>query len=284
MNRRPDLFTSLVRAKQELNGGVLPAMTPIAEELHAIIDPAFAIGMGALAEDTEMGLRCPVRGCGRWFRHLTPHLNAAHSGIGGADGIKHALSIPHNAPLVSQNSRVSANRPPGRRPSERKFSQEESLRGAAHRAASHRTIGARNLRNECEAQLAQRVLAVRDRIGRLPNYSDVLAHDPRLVDAALTVYGGWTTFAAAFGIKLRRRPADPANKEDVLVMLRAWYDEHGSLPDYDTVRRFSMIPAGVTMRALGTISWAVAMRRAATALGIRGGRYGLPERHDEAAD
>ena len=39
-----DLYTSLVRAKQELNDGVLPPMTPVPENVQHFIDPAFTPG------------------------------------------------------------------------------------------------------------------------------------------------------------------------------------------------------------------------------------------------
>ena len=59
-----DLYTSLIRAKQELNDGVLPPMTPVPENVQHFIDPAFTPGLGALEEDPEKGLRCPVKGWG----------------------------------------------------------------------------------------------------------------------------------------------------------------------------------------------------------------------------
>lgn len=70
-----DLYTSLVRAKQELNGGV-PPLTPLTEEAKKYMDPDLVPGMGILNEDDDKGLQCPVEGCGKWYSRLDAHLRS----------------------------------------------------------------------------------------------------------------------------------------------------------------------------------------------------------------
>lgn len=274
-----DLYTSLVRAKQELNGGVLPAMTPIPEKLHAIIDPAFTIGMGALMEDPEKGLRCPVRGCGKWKRNLTTHANALHADIGGAAGIKKALSIPHNAAMVSSGFRESLSVHARRLRATTAFGSAPPSRARllhAQRTCNRNrsTVGMRNLRNRCEAQMVQRMLAVRDRIGRTPSSTEVAAFDKDLYQAARYVYGSWAGAMAAFGLKAvpNGRPPWADGKDRVLESLRCWYDEHGALPTSKSSRYQTQTPllpsTGTILKYLSTESWSVAMARATTALGI----------------
>ena len=163
-----NLYTSLVRLKQEMNNGVIPVMTPIPEKIQDVIDPAFTIGMGALYEDAEKGLRCPVRGCGVYRHVLTKHLDSGHRELGGASGIKDLLSIPHTARLVSRLTHarlaLARERKPsgGIRPATKQQSANRSLRKRAGRSMSRSraTVGAKNLRAACEAQVAHKLIAL----------------------------------------------------------------------------------------------------------------------------
>jgi len=70
------LYTSLVMAKQALNGGHLPPMTPVPERLHHIINPEYVPGLGALRIATA------------WMRSLA----CAECGgtvVEGCEGIMH---------------------------------------------------------------------------------------------------------------------------------------------------------------------------------------------------
>lgn len=289
-----DLYTTLVRAKQELNGGVLPAMTPIPENAQNIIDPAFTPGLGALEEHPEKGLRCPVRGCGKWTHRLGDHLGKKHGDIGGARAVKYALSIPMGAPLASSRYRdgcrsrtrrlidTGVTRPPMRTPA---WNDPVARAANARRAGRNGTgtVGFRNLRNSCAAQLIQRLLAVRDRIGRTPSAREATQHDGTLVKLAQNLYGSWNGLVAAAGLVgrptgNRDRAADRAH---VLVMLREWCAVHGSLPTRRQVATPTSAPLlpsyKAVLRAFECESYPEAMRRAAALLNIYGGRYGLPE-------
>src|SRR5690606_35849901 len=83
------LYTSLSRAKAEINNGELPPMEPLGDKERRLINPKFLIngGKGGIVKHPTKGLRCPVRGCGRWYHHRGRHGGKSHPEIGGADGL-----------------------------------------------------------------------------------------------------------------------------------------------------------------------------------------------------
>lgn len=298
-----DLYTSLVRAKEELNGGALPVMTPIPEDAQSVIDPRFTIGLGALMEDPEKGLRCPVRGCGRFFHRLTTHLNNSHPDAGGAVGVCRLLSIPVSTPLASK--RLSSKhretclrtRAQGKLSTPRSAASRRALackRNLAKRrkgfAEYQRSMATRNFKNTCDAQLRSRLLAVYDKIGRSPSYNEGLLLDPSLVRAAERVYGTWNNFKAMVGLDAAPRGSgggrNALSAAQVTEAFRAWFAEHGSLPSSDQVnkRLTPIVPTyRATCRALGVKSWDEAMRVVASLLDVRGGRYGIDSSKRSAA-
>lgn len=295
-----DLYTSLVRAKQELNGGVLPAMTPIPENVRHFIDPDFTPGLGALEEDPEKGLRCPVRGCGRYFRLLGAHLDVSHADVGGQVGIRHALSLPpskRSAPLVSRSyseRRASIARAFGAGRNLIRASPEAGARGGRRggrvSGAVRRSVCLKNLRNACEAQMVQRLLSVQDKIGRTPSKREAIAITGSQVLAhhAVQLYGSWNGFLSFAGQRIRTQNKDKYDRASVLTAFSEWYNAHGSLPTWTEAKsphRTPWLPSvAATQRRMGTTSWPEAMRMVASALGIRGGRYGVPLPEAEAAD
>ena len=316
-----ELYTSLSRAKQILmatrdwrgEGAPPPpvAMTPVPEKVRHIINPEYTIGLGALREcgtieedgkkfpcpecrgETceERGLQCPA--CGEWGHTLKKHIRAAHSDIGGVDAIKQALSIPYGASLTSRRTRAVFRQ----RAAERVASgvtrggDMELVRNATHRSVvrarrshSRASVGLKNLRNTCEKQVLQRIVAVESKIGRSPTYAEAQLADPGLAQAAVTIFGTWNNAVAQAGLRPTRiRGWD---KTMVLEALRTWYDAHARLPTVSDVERPSSTPLlphrRTMMDALEVDSWPEAMRKAAAMLGIRGGRYGLPERQKAA--
>lgn len=295
------LYTSLVRLKQAMNGGALPPMTPVPESVHHLIDPAFVPGLGALAEDPEKGLRCPVRGCGEWLQSLGQHAAWKHKDIGGANGIRDALSIPRTAPLVSQTTRsrlVAANArqaAEGKRrtlqgqPEHLRSSRSRAKRTAANRAAKN-TVGFLNLLDSCEAQTANKLIDLQNSLGRSPSKKDaVTVLGPYLIHRIVRVFGSWNSAKAQLGLEVMQRYRR-YTVDEVLAMLQAYYDVHGRLPSAHAVSRRRTDPVlprrKPMMRALDEPTWYDCMRKAARMLGIRDGRYGLQpfEQPSEAAD
>jgi hypothetical protein len=289
-----DLYTSLVRAKQELNGGVLPAMTPIPEKLHAIFDPDFTIGMGAVMEDPEKGLRCPVRGCGKYFGNLTQHLNRTHAVLGGAVAVKRALDIQPRAVLRSKRMQEMSRTQMLARWTAGEFSKERSRelsrqlreKPPANKGKKLRTVGLRNFSNSCEAQLVQRILAARDRIGRIPSSHELrIMGESALCASIERIYGSWDSFMGQVNLRVQYGPRSSRTsgprpriaRDAVIEAYRAWYEEHGSLPSRDTAhnpRRTPKIPVPkVVLRALNAESWPEAMESVAAFLGVPPGRY-----------
>lgn len=257
-----ELYTSLSRLKMAMNGGVLPPMTPLTPEAKQYIDPAFTIGMGAL-EEGDRGLRCPVRGCGEYFHRLAVHLNSAHKSIGGASGLKRALSIPPKAGLVSRrvremySHRAADLRRDGKlrsHPSRHEpRSRERVARCAESRRASSASMGTRNLRNVCDAQIVSRITDLAHKLGRTPSWNDV----PRdLSHWAVKVYGSWNRAVAEAGLRARKIGH---TKDDIYDAMEAWVERHGRLPnatELDSPERTPLVPGRVTiLKALGVTSW-----------------------------
>lgn len=284
-----ELYTSLVRAKQELNGGTLPAMTPVPERVHHIIDPDLTVGMGALTEDPDKGLQCPVRGCGRWLVNLRQHLNGSHADVGGAKGVLRALSIPENVPLKPRAAREKQAEVMRRNIDTGKIDPMEGVRLSAEKRSAYykrgrrtkrATTGTRNLTNTCEAQIAQRILLVAEKVGRSPSMKEAVALDPPLRSAAIRVYGSWNAAKAAVGLKTYDGSGGKASagwgygRSDVLEMLGEFYRAHGRLPTVSEGRsptRTPVIPSRPTIiKHLKADSWRDAMDKVETALIARG--------------
>ena len=283
------LYTSLTRLKMAMNDGSLPPMTPLTQKALAVLDPASTPGMGALTEDADRGLKCPVIGCDAWRHGLTAHIDSAHPDVGSA-GVKRLLEIPPTARLVSLS--LSAQRSSS---APRSNVGAIRLRGAGLRqrvAKTARTrksnaqlMGTRNLRDTCEAQLRHKLIDLQHKIGRSPSENDARAElGEGFVGKVARVYGSWNATKAHFGLQQyskRTGKSGEYSRQSVLEGLSAYHEAHGTLPRYEHARnpaRAPIIPAIPTiLKALGTTSWPEAMRRAASLLNIYGGRYGLPE-------
>ncbi len=272
------LYTTLVMVKRSLNDGRLPPMTPIPEEIRHIINPENVPGLGALNEDDEKGVQCPV--CGGWFHTLTLHLNRTHQDEGGAKGIKRALGLPPGVALISNDHRkkmrkvalasgCAANLRPTRKG--RRTKRRPSGRGKL-------TTSERNFKNTCHAQIGHRLCDLHNRLGRSPSMSEAKALDPGLGPACIVIYGTWDAAKAMHGIGAvtRRGQSTPQHSRgSVMASISAWVEANGRLPGSGDVRlTLPMLPEYATiLKYLKADSWKGAMRKAAVSLGIYHYRY-----------
>lgn len=317
-----DLYTSLSRAKQILmatrdwrgDGPPPPpvSMTPVPESVRHIIRPEYTIGLGALRECgvveeegrkapcpecrsidgcEQRGLQCPI--CGEWFDRLSLHLNKGHKDVGGAVAVHRALQIPTSAKLASHRFKAE------HRAKAERMKRDGRLKNIADNprrqtgratkkmvqaaSSARASMGVKNLRNACDAQIKQRLAAIYERVGRSPTLNEAAAIDQGAVSAAQRIYGSWNNAKAQLGWDVFERHAWRRGKVDwereaVVEALSAWYEEHGALPrstDAQKPNRTPLIPAPATIiRAMGGGTWVSAMDRAADTLGIYGGRYG----------
>lgn len=274
-----ELYTSLTRLKQSLNGGELPPMTPLTEEAKKLIDPAFVEGMGGLIEDEKKGLRCPVRGCGKWTHSLSMHWRRRHFlTIGPVGVLRDILEIP-GVPLLSRHARArykaaSINRRPPRPCKANSHSVSAVKKRGAARVANARSMNHRNGRKVCDKQMAERYMAVRGKVGREPTRTDADIHDPGLSWAALEYYGGWNAFRSTISDRISKRGY---TVDDILVSMRSYWDCHGRLPELPQVRdpdRRPLIPsAGAILKTLEMTSWPKAMSHVAWLLGVQDPNY-----------
>lgn len=302
-----ELYTSLTRLKQAMNGGRMPPMTPVPAAVHHIIDPAFTIGLGALSEDPDSGLRCPVRGCGIYRHALQLHIDTAHRAIGGAAAVKRALGIPQSAPLISAKRRedvrqtvrpnfgrlLEARRstgldaPAAVRANAVKASQIRAERTRSGEIPDSRlTVGRANAKNRCPAQITHAIQDLANELGRTPTFAEFLKKYPDARAALKRAFGTWNSALAqcelALNLKHPRYGRGEIAKTAVLAALSAWHSIHGDLPTEAESKRGDRTPylphPATMMHAMGCNSHTEAMRRAAALLDIHGGRYGLPIR------
>jgi hypothetical protein len=295
-----ELYTSLTRLKMAMNGGALPPMTPPTQDALALFDPAFFPGMGALNEDAERGVQCPVRGCGRWFQNLGAHWARGHPSIGGVAVLRRVLSLPHRAPLASAKFRLAHAEQMKARIAAGYVAplclKHERGQPGRRKTVSTYSVGTRNLRDRCVAQLTHRIQDVAHTIGRSPSQDEfkivVGTGAGGLVQEITRVFGSWNAAKAHCGLLVcsagRTRDKAPRTREYVLDVLASWHEQHGELPTtsqaYGAGGVAPVLPAYKTiLRALHAPTWMDAMERAASLLNIYGGRYGLPEKQPKVA-
>ena len=287
----PDLYTSLTRLKMALNGGQMPPMTPIPEGAQGIIDPSFTPGLGALHEDPALGLRCPVRDCGRYMHQLGVHIAHHHRSIGGVAAVKRLLDIPKSVGLISTVARdmAGAKMRRQRRTDPRLATAKEVLASAREQARrrspsmgarSRATMAERNLRDRCIAQLSHRLIDTTHRIGRVPTADEYITfHGQAEAGEIRRTFGTWNNFLAQCGVAGRGYRKQIA-LSDVLDSLAAWYAVHGELPSSHAANLGNVTPLLPNYKTILSVfdaaSWTEAMRQAAALLSIQGGRYGLP--------
>lgn len=273
--RRNELYTSVLHLKRVLAGRATAAFVPVSAHF---IDPDCVPGMGALNEDADGRLQCPVRGCRKYFLHLSLHLNREHRNVGGAAGVREALGIPARVGLLSATARIAcgggdASHLRGRYPG----------RGAPKGRARPMSAMAKNMNDICAAQLQEKLSALAIQLGRRVTSRDFASHyGERALSAVKRTFGTWNNAKAIIGLQRRARGGDrpTVGRNLVLESMRTWYDAHGDLPsshDVEKAERLPMLPCERTIKkALGVTTWHGAMRSVIEALGITSARYGEP--------
>lgn len=271
-----ELYTSLVRAKMALNGGEAPPMTPLSEVARRVLDPAFTPGEGALEEDAAEGLRCPVRGCGGYFHNLGVHLTMKHGDIGGAAMVRKLLSVPKTASLASSSVRQKLS-VSGSRWSEASRARmlkdkpwERTKRGTGTRRPTGTSTNLRNFRNQCMAQIGNRLVDLHATLGRSPTQEEAKASgNGDLILACINLWGSWEDAKTFWGMD--SRSIAKHSRESVLSALSAFCEENGTLPYWAEDNRTPLLPPRhIILYHMKARSWPTAMMVAATALGYIG--------------
>lgn len=302
-----DLYTTMTGFKMAARNrsGQSPSMTPLTREARAVLDASRVDGMGGLKEDAADGLYCPVFGCTHRSHLLKRHADRHHKDLGGAAGLKRLLDIPSSAALISVARReilsarlraAESSRSPEEREQRRRnlsTGRTPASRAKAAKARSDEagTMGVRNLRVRCDAQMRDALVGLQVKLGRAPTEREAEC-DPDVgagfVWKMKDLYGSFAAALAQFGLDItvtgRRRPAlmRRFTMAAVVESLSAYYERHGDLPTQKHAKAPThgpLIPSRSTiLKCLGTFDWDEAMRRVASILDIRGGRYGLPEK------
>lgn len=262
-----------MRLHTTLQGKIDEAMTELTPAAVAVLDPAFANGMGSLQEDADKGLRCPHQGCGQYKHFLGRHWDRSHAG--GAPKLRELLSLPATAPLVSRSlvERQRAHDRPGRKIV---ATPAQCARAGTRRRETEATIGARNLKSRCHAQLAQRLGELVTIVGRTPTFREAtVAWGGSEMAAIIRIYGSWNAFKRQVGVEVLHRGGQAKlSPDDALDQLKSWLLTHNELPAYDEANDSPAISKPRTiMRAFSTQEWPIAMKRAALILNLRSSRY-----------
>lgn len=285
------LYTTLVMAKLALNDGRMPPMTPIPEQIRHIINPEYVAGLGALNEEDDKGLQCPV--CGVWLARLTLHINAKHDDIGGAKAVRKLLGVPATAALWSQKQ-IAAARLVMEARSAATNNEAEAIKNLhAHKRAGMwqrktrgkklprrsrgtvLSVGTRNLRNTCDAQIGHRLWDLRNHLGRSPTWIDVNHFNPGLGPSCKVIYGTWNAAKALHGLDTLPAGNTRHTRRSIVEGWSGWVEAHGCLPSLRQRRlKLPLTPSPqATLKYLKADTWAEAMRKVAVALGIHDARY-----------
>lgn len=289
-----ELYTSIRRLKEEMNGGRIP-MTPLTGSATSLLDPSFTPGMGALEENEELGLRCPVRRCGVYKHNLALHIRRSHHTI-PLSAIRKALGIPSSCSFVSSRlrARLAAQIPPEKAKASLSANRHPLTPAERQRRPgtvdARKSVNYRNLRNTCEAQVAHRLADLANKLGRAPTYREAqVEYGLSWTKQIRHIYGTWNNALAQCQLRGRAR-GERTNERDrdiTLAALAAWHEHHGDLPserDAATSQQAPALPHRlVVLKGMRADSWDIAMNRAASILNIYGGRYGLPVKQEPAA-
>jgi hypothetical protein len=199
-----------------------------------------------------------------------------HRSLGGAKGLKAALSLPRNTALRSQKFKGQGERP--RRPRESpNLGNRTSKR---HGGPRQRTMMARNIADSCPAQLQERIAALARKIGHSPAQAQFESeYGIAVLQQVRRTFGSWNAAKALCGLSVRK--ANPRTTSSlVLESLAAFVREHGDLPlasDAQQPTRTPQIPSyEIILSGLGVKTWRAAMRTVIENLNIKSERYGSP--------
>ena len=218
------LYTSLTRLKMAMNGGTLPPVTSLTARARGLCDPAFALGggadggMGGLQAHSENGLRCPIRGCGKYFHHLGNHLRK--HGISPSQ-LREVLSIPQTAHLISEqgHAHLSTRQEQARQKNPRlgccgrlndrpgrprlPFNCEARRKARVTRKRNAHSVGMRNMTDTCDAQLREKLMALTHQYGRSPTAAQVCAaYGPAIRKHIERVYGSFNACKEHLGFQV----------------------------------------------------------------------------------
>lgn len=267
-----DLYTSQVHLKRVLAGQATAAFTPLPSEVAALIDPAFVPGMGALNEDAEGRLQCPMRGCGTFHSDLGAHVGASHREL-KAQGIRRLLGIPQTVGL-------STRRHPSKKGcSKSHMDRMRTLRTGVRKQVSGLTAMSRNKADTCPAQLQAKLIALAEKLGHSPSMADFDAEYDGGSKAAVSVFGTWQNAKNIAGLGASVGGPDPiVPQEQVVEALRAWHEVHGDLPTSTECKLREKAPIlptyPVILRSLSCLNWQSAMRAVLSILNVESERYG----------
>lgn len=252
------LYTSIAHTKIAMqNGGAPPPITQFAPEWRARFDMDSVLGLGALIEDRELGLKCPFKDCPAYCHSLSPHVRAFH-GV-SAEELKKALGLPPSMSLLSKKAREKMSMiqqrlfREGRSGIVKAIAKGRELRKRyAKRPEAKRwrpktkglSVAARNWRGSCNAQLGEKLKNAVDESG-VSNMTQATAIEVlgySLFKKVIRTYGTWNTAKAVHGLPVRFRMARRLEMKQVVDSFSAFEKKYGRFPSSGEAQRGHYAP------------------------------------------
>jgi hypothetical protein len=252
------LYTNLVRDKLIISGGNHPPMTELTPEALRVFDPEYLPGLGSLTEHPTQGIRCPLRGCGKYFQSLAAHLRRSHPKLSPVK-LKQLLSLDPGTALCSLRSSAKC--------SEAAISQAlgrhgkitlQTRRKMSISRRSHRTptesVGYRNQRNACDAQLKDTLIKLCAKLRRTPKMSDVSS---RFAQVVTKYHGTWNNGLLMLTGRKGNSPGRGLRytREEIRTRVRVFIERTGRVPAQKDFQRPALpFSYGTLFRHYGGLS------------------------------
>lgn len=217
------------------------------ERTKAPFAPSGVSYLGAIEYDREEDrLRCHE--CGAWFKALGPHLFQAHGMTAREYKYKHGLRV--STSLVNEKlraSRITRGLSAAQTDKFRLNALSGISRGSSPRRA---TMGSRNLRGTCPAQVLFRIQQIASILGRTPTVADLRNHG--LSETSVTIVLNLDSIKEAISLAgldpiIKGGNGKAYTPKIIIELLRDFYVKHERTPSASDFRR-GILPSQAVLR------------------------------------
>ncbi len=210
----------------------------------------------ATANDAPAGVLIERNGkivcyeCGFWFKSLHTHLRKMHKMTTLDFKLKYGLN--RNVGLCSkETSRKHSEYMVNRMKNEVSQFSIKEVRELGHKANTVRkpTLQRKNHTNTCPEQIKYRLQLLTAKYGENFSESQAKEYDPKILDYAWRVHGGWNKMKKDFGIKVTEIGKNNLKQDaDLIYDLRHYIKTYSSIPWIKDVRIYGFPHAKRTYR------------------------------------
>lgn len=196
------------------------------------------------------GIQCHL--CGKTFSYLPPHLYWSHEKV-KTKAYKKEFMLASRTSLASEKTReklIETHQGNGKQLQEG-IRKAIARMGAKQFYAKNRhndwrmSLEDKNKRGVCIDQLKERILDLKDQLGRMPSSTDMRNYDRPTLERLTRQFGGWTAALRFYHITPGPRNSAKTrhihSKEELLAHLVRFKQMYGRAPSYSDARR-KLIP------------------------------------------